>query len=897
MGRELELSSIKVQLQEAKKKQVQGRVCLWGPGGVGKTQLALAYALKSKEDHSAIFKISARTLETLQQDFADIMLSIFPQADQDSSPKQPAKDCGPEEKHMIMRRTILKVHEWFADRMNNDWLLIIDDVDPRVNIQEFVPRTDWGSVIITGQNRALGGFGPLIEVGQMGPEDAVTLLLDKANIRDRDRRTEMHPRAAEIVKLLGYLALAVEHAGALIGCKGMEYYWESYHSNRVKVLELPDPTSIHQTSVFRTFQLSFEVVMERNVNAARLLIMLSYLDNSTISEELFFQDGQPLKSLAGLVAIEDRLGFLDLVMELQSLALIYCHGEGGSMLLSLHPLVHYMARARLNVVNRWRWTGKVARFILHPFHEQPPQETSYSGFKHLLIVLQQATEITIAEPIGRDKSRQLWCMLTFLITQYRVYWHTLGKTQDCERFCKRAVEIMEDATDDFHVHQWAVAVALLCESTQYMETHETSEMIIRRFVRKQLRSAAALALEKATRLRNTNITQQKIGFYPVSLGQVFRRTAPQSFLILMLCLVRGLAFRYVGSERWSEALLLTSWVDLRPTLWTSRMNTFALSTSEVVRAASDVASGRDPGPFLRLMADFVAPGTVTGAEFESSVTYDCCRILIKQGRYQEVEARTRKLLKTYSGLSMARLASKPGMFYVWAHKLLVLALLGQGQTVAARDTLVAAYQAIKEASVDVNLSILHIELLMLQAPIKWGFQLPEEESVYSRSLTQSFKRMYCRDRTHILKLEGLAMGRILLAQGALDEAAEVFKLFIGPSTEMLGPDHRLTVRANRLLSIAMSEQERAAEHDEKGDLWLRFGSMTFPRDLSTLEEDRPRAENGPATANLGDGGNFSKQTTSDMIQIIIWGVPPVIRAWILGLSVMVILLVLRPYLK
>jgi hypothetical protein len=50
--------------------------CLWGLGGVGKSQTALAYANRYSADYDAIFWIRAETDTSLNQSFRDIALDL-----------------------------------------------------------------------------------------------------------------------------------------------------------------------------------------------------------------------------------------------------------------------------------------------------------------------------------------------------------------------------------------------------------------------------------------------------------------------------------------------------------------------------------------------------------------------------------------------------------------------------------------------------------------------------------------------------------------------------------------------------------------------------------------------------------------------------------------------------
>jgi hypothetical protein len=75
---------------------------------------------------------------------------------------------------------------------------------------------------------------------------------------------------------------------------GMEYYWETFHAHLAAILAQPEITSISKESVFKTFQMSFNVLKEQNFNAARLTFV-DFVDNYTISSEAFLDNGEVAK--------------------------------------------------------------------------------------------------------------------------------------------------------------------------------------------------------------------------------------------------------------------------------------------------------------------------------------------------------------------------------------------------------------------------------------------------------------------------------------------------------------------------------------------------------------------------------------------------------------------------
>ncbi|OJD27184.1 hypothetical protein ACJ73_01426 [Blastomyces percursus] len=841
-GRQNEIHAIHQHFVSAKEKKLQGRVCLWGPGGVGKTQLAAAYSLSHKQHYSHILKVSARSFAALQEDFAKIIYEVTSHAGVDAR-KDPTSEAKTQMSQAEIQENIHAVHRWFSDHQAGDWLLIIDDVSlAGVNILGFIPRTETGNVLITSQSREIGGYGHLIPLEDLDLEDAVTLLLNKANIHDEELRTQIRPRATEIVKCLGYRALAVEHAGALIGCKGIEYYWNVFNLDRTAVLDHPEITSIHQESVFTTFKLSFGVLMEKNHAAAVLLTFLACLDNTTISEHLLIEGGKRRKSLPSLQIFETRLEFVNSVADLHALALVYySEGEDGIMI-SLHPLVHYMSRARLKPFQRVIHTTHAAYFLLWPilFRSSTESPTSHSSFKHLLQVLQQAMDLT-EEPLSSVRHLQLWTYLAQLLISYYPYWHVSGKVGDLFAIGKRAVSVLEFSTGEHNFTSWAWASIIVSQASEFIPSGGTSYTSIKVFLGKQLNPRIALALDFAARVDEadpspSHLVLPRIGFGPMTLRRILKRKPSEWFVSMYAKLLREGAWQCMRRKLWHEGLLLATLSEL-PTTFFDRQHLarFTISPSQVVKDSFTTFSNRDIEGLLEILKKF-------GQDGEDHVTrgarYDLGKILATKGQYTEAEVIAMTLTAQYSGDSKLAIPTFEGTFYTWANKLLAICLAGQGKLSDARDLLVDVYNTVYETSKGNHLGPFHASYLMVLFHTRFRLHFPKDISDYRREVSEVLRRIYAADKPSLLSGEGLATGCLLLSQGALDEAAFFFQELSELSTEILGVDHPQTQHTAWLLDTAVKEREQEAEYKNNGDFWIHFGCMTFQREVSIFSSPR-----------------------------------------------------------
>jgi hypothetical protein len=127
-------------------------VVLHGLGGIGKTQLAIAYAKQHRDNYSAIFWINIKDENTLNQSFVKIIKQVkrqHPSANRISSISL-ENNVG---------EIIDAVKAWLSMSSNTRWLLIYDNYDnptipnhadpAAIDILKYLPEAYQGSVVIT----------------------------------------------------------------------------------------------------------------------------------------------------------------------------------------------------------------------------------------------------------------------------------------------------------------------------------------------------------------------------------------------------------------------------------------------------------------------------------------------------------------------------------------------------------------------------------------------------------------------------------------------------------------------------------------------------------------------------------------------------------------------------
>lgn len=74
------------------------------------------------------------------------------------------------------------VRKWLSEAENTDWLVVFDNHDDieTVTLENFVPTVDFGKVIITTRRPEVKHFGIGVEVGEIGKEAGIEILLSSA---------------------------------------------------------------------------------------------------------------------------------------------------------------------------------------------------------------------------------------------------------------------------------------------------------------------------------------------------------------------------------------------------------------------------------------------------------------------------------------------------------------------------------------------------------------------------------------------------------------------------------------------------------------------------------------------------------------------------------------------
>ncbi|KAH8193514.1 hypothetical protein TruAng_012320 [Truncatella angustata] len=361
VAREREMAEVRRTLSSDGSRRV---VVLHGLGGIGKTQLAVAYTKRYRDEYSALFWFNIKDEASIQQSFIKVAKQILQQ--HPNADRLSALDL--QQNH---DEVVEAVKAWFSLTGNTRWLLVYDNYDnPRlagrtndtgIDIDRFLPTAYQGSIIIMTRFSQIN-IGHLIRIKKLESMDDNLKILSIASGRD-GLQDDMD--AKELIKELDGLPLALVTAGAYLRrvSISMGDYVRLYEKSWARLhTSTPSLGSYEDRTLCSTWQISYEQVQEQNPTAAHLLRWWAYFDNEDIWFELLQPRGEG--GPAWINDLTDELNFNSAMGTLHDYGLVELHTWTpdlvGSRGYSIHSCLHTWTIHILNA----DWDGYLSKLVV-----------------------------------------------------------------------------------------------------------------------------------------------------------------------------------------------------------------------------------------------------------------------------------------------------------------------------------------------------------------------------------------------------------------------------------------------------------------------------------------------------------------------------------------------------
>ena len=367
MGRDPQLDALHATFTRQRAAELRPAAALHGTPGIGKTQLARAYAHLHREEYELGWWIPAETTVTITGALADLAVRLGAPAD------LPQTELATRARELLGRR--------------DGWLLVFDSAAEPSMLESYWPPSGHGDVLVTSRNPAWRGVADPILVDLLPLPSATRFLLDRTGASDE-------AAAEALAKQLGRLPLALEQAAAYIEQSHLTIaqYRTEFRRRRNKLLGKGTPVAYDGT-VDATFALAVDRLAKKSLAAVQLLRMSAFLAPDQLPLDLLLSVPDLLPKLLG-DAVRDPLVRTETIGLLYRASLFTPDVDGTAR---VHELVQAVALAYLTDRDRLALLQQTVTLLLYLFPRQPNQPDSWHVsarlFPHAQALLRHAAHL------------------------------------------------------------------------------------------------------------------------------------------------------------------------------------------------------------------------------------------------------------------------------------------------------------------------------------------------------------------------------------------------------------------------------------------------------------------------------------------------------------------------
>ncbi|KAL5000887.1 hypothetical protein BDV10DRAFT_199813 [Aspergillus recurvatus] len=440
-------------------------VAICGPGGAGKTQLALKFIEDHKSKFNPILWIDAESQETA-------LLSFERCASELQIQNQPLGQWS----RLRDSPTVQAVRRWLQrrDKLDDEWLVIFDNVDNLAwNVVDILPEGERGNIIVTSQDeRASERLGyERVSVDVMSPIEARGVLLWHLSRGHQLSGQDIEELCDEVAERLEYLPLAIDLAGAYMENENkadpqstLTRYLNKYRKYQNELLQIgwDNTLSSYEKTVWTVWDTTLQRIEEKypGQHSKLLLIFLAHFQSRFIEDELFrlASLGLPFIQHDIFADQEELPHWLQRILSIDGDQWAKFHYEE-----ALKPLVSYgllrpvqgtWPGVRLHSLVQWRamqykedhyhipWNTCQLKLVIGACHSLLSDTGKPHFRRHIAVHIPQNSQSSVGL-IGEEGRSKMWDM-------FGLIYFGEGRWEEAEAMHKQALEGREKALGPEH---------------------------------------------------------------------------------------------------------------------------------------------------------------------------------------------------------------------------------------------------------------------------------------------------------------------------------------------------------------------------------------------------------------------------------------------------------------